>query len=113
MSERICGMCKQSLPLSAFYVRNDRKAPTSKCKACFGIYQKEYKSRSGIRERDRVARAEWQKNAARYHREQLAPSYVKKLLVQKTPLTFDRIPDSLVDLKRAQLNLDREIKERK
>lgn len=112
MTERVCGMCKKVLPLTSFYVRSDRKAPTSKCKACFGLYQKKYKAQEAIKDRDRTARAEWQRKAACIHRETLATPYVKKLLTQKTVLTFDQIPNALVELKRAQIRLERELKDR-
>ena len=44
-------------------------------------------------------------------RSELGTAYIKRILIQKTPLKFKNIPQELVELKRASLLLNRTIRE--
>lgn len=104
---KACGNCGGVLPLDQFYFRSDRNSYTSKCKACFHAYQKQYKSNPDNVARQRSRRAAWQKKVAERTREQLGDAYIKKLLSQKTGISQRVLTPELVDLKRTYLQIKR------
>lgn len=108
-----CGSCGRTLAINQFYWRSDRGSYTSKCKDCFYIYQKLYKSNPEVVARQRPLRAAWQKKAAEKSRDELGDAYIKKLLVQKTAISQSILPAELVDAKRVQLKIKRLLEENK
>lgn len=78
-----------------------------KCKECHQFRMREHNKKPKIREQ--IQRRN-QRNK-RIQIDELRDNYIKKLLTHRTILKYEDIPDELVQLKRAQMQLQRRIKE--
>ena len=76
-----------------------QRANPDKC----GEYYQRYMSKPGNRERDRIN--------AKHARNNLTDGYVRTVLIMRTPLKFEDVPQAMVEAKRVQLQITRRIKD--
>jgi hypothetical protein len=60
-------------------------------------------SKPGNRERDRIN--------AKHARNNLTDGYVRTVLIMRTPLKFEDVPQAMVEAKRVQIQIRRKIKD--
>lgn len=106
------GYCKQCHAIYyAWWYSNNRTARKA--------YSREYskKNKTRIREREkscldkyRTRKRKSNNHFAKEGRKELSDRYMKRLLVQRTRLSYSDIPPELVELKREQMKLGRLIK---
>ena len=124
MIKKRCSKCGKVKPINHFTIRKNRKSGYWPwCRDCKNKYQREYNKRDYVKVKRNVFR---KKNDCNYKkstkgkntnkkyenkkREELADCYIKGLITKKSCLTHDDIPSDLVEIKRLQLQIIRELK---
>jgi hypothetical protein len=133
-----CAKCKTEKPMKDFNSRGVSKktkdgtdTKSARCKECLKIDTKEYREKNLKREREkaRLRMSKYIKDNYYEHkekrrawkakgREEINDWYVKTLILREASngaslLKRKQIPQSLIDLKREEIKLNREIKKRK
>lgn len=131
---KVCGCCKKEKSVDDFYTRSDTGGYKSICKTCDKKranqwQRKEYRENKKFRQAGVDRMAEWRKRPeniehhkelAKKHRKKtadkargtLADSYVVHVLVNHSPLGSADIPKSLIEVKRQELLIQRELRRR-
>lgn len=131
MSEKFCARCMKRLPLLAFHRnRSNKDGVATYCKPCTNEYNntpdqrakhyariaknpekireqwKKSHDNDGHRERQRLRIREFNKRQVA----ELGEHYIKQKITRGTSLKHKDIPQDLVELKRVQIMITREIK---
>lgn len=129
MFKKRCSKCKEYKLLKKFSKRYDNRKckHQSQCKVCSNErirrYMKEYRLRSYVKAKKKKTRktsdCKYKKSTKgkianrKYEKKKseiLHGSYIRKLLTKKSCLSFQDIPQGLVEVKRLQLQLIRKLK---
>lgn len=127
MNTKICTKCKEDKPLEKFAKHKRKPGKSSWCKACIREYGKKYRDCPEKRERIILKQKKWREsnrlrckksNSETYlkSRKELSDHYIKLLLSDSGSefnLLYRDITPELINLKRKQLKLKRDVKERK
>ena len=124
MIKKRCSKCGKIKPIKYFTIRKNRKSGYWPwCRDCKNKYQREYNKRDYVKIKRNVFR---KKNDIKYKtspkgkntnkqyeqqsRNNLHDRYVKSVLTKQSSLTHADIPQELIEIKRLQLQLIRELK---
>lgn len=131
---KTCGSCKIEKPLSEFYRRRElgpdgRKSICKKCSdvKCVEYNRNKYRTDSAFRAKERARLQKWgdgnpekrrlslikgQRKMRKKQSEELGDYHVKHVLAVHCSLKESEIPQSLIDVKRQELLIKRELKRR-
>jgi hypothetical protein len=126
METKQCTKCSKIQPLSGYgrqMYKTGYKYRTI-CKACTAIYRKIYRNSdlgkatlkkyadSGQRYQSYLKNKEKYLNTKAIYRKELSDQYVKKVISRHSNLGFKDITPELIEMKRKQLKLYRDVKEK-
>jgi len=111
VTTKICFTCKEEKVLSDFYKKKSGiYGLTSQCIKCYKKYYKTYSENSpGYTKRHKLYHRKWRSNEENRTYELNSDHYIAYNLYRDTILTRKDIPLELIELKRKQLNIWREL----
>jgi ElaB/YqjD/DUF883 family membrane-anchored ribosome-binding protein len=105
---------EQVIERVANYARNNKEEIRARCKAYYQRNKDRIKEKTKRWREANLNRAKKTRNLrVRHNAAELTDSYVRQIMIYQSPIKAKDIPDELVELKRAQLLLHRQLKETK
>lgn len=122
VTQKTCSRCKEEKTLDLFYKNKSRKDGVSTyCKFCMNeakkktpSYERSKKNFTSLRTWAKENKGKVLESKKRYYKkisEKTDEQYIKSILCNGTALKYNEIPQSIIECKRIEMQIKRQIKE--